>query len=73
MIAGNKCLVGVIVYNCEHGEQIVEHYVFFEEDEAIAKDTLSAMVDAKAEISAPGFVAAQLYPGTMFLPQATKQ
>lgn len=73
MIAGNKCLVGVVVHTCEHGEQHVEHYVFFSEDETLAKDTLSAMVEAKAESEKSGFVAAQLYPGTMFLPQATRQ
>lgn len=68
MIGGAKCLVGVIVHECEHGNQTLEHYVFFEGDEALAQDTLKAMVEAKAETLASGMVAARVYPGTMFLP-----
>ena len=71
MIGGAKCLVGVIVHQCEHGEQTLEHYVFFEGEETIAQETLKAMVEAKAEAITSGMVAARVYPGTMFVPSQT--
>lgn len=71
MIGGTKCLVGVVVHTCEHGNQEIEHYVFFEGDDKLAQDTLAAMVEAKAEAVASGVVAGRVYPGTMFLPTHT--
>lgn len=72
MIGGTKCIVGVIVHTCEHGNQTVEHYVFFEGDEKVAQETVEALTEAKAEQMPSGFVAGRIYPGTMFLPDKAK-
>lgn len=72
MIGGTKCIVGVVVHTCEHGNQTVDHYVFFEGEDDLARQTIEAMTEAKAEAMSSEIVAGRIYPGTMFLPDAKK-